>query len=154
MRHFLQILGVLLISVVICVLTSPPAQAATGKLPGTATSLTLQIKIDQPEVFWNFNFLTRDSDIAKPAIIRIEWSVGDLSGQTKQETLVLDSSKSSGKLSISAEKGALVNLNVTVLGAKNLNLGSISLQVRNSGQTETVTITPPEIVEPKITWGG
>ena len=152
MGHFSKIAVVLFMSAIISVLSSLPAQAATDKLPATATKLTLKVQIDQPEVFWNYTFLTRDSEFSKPSIIRIEWGVGNFSGQTKQATLVLDS-KSSGKLSINTEKGELVSLNVAVLGAKNLKLGSISLQVRNSGQTETLTITPPEIVEPTFTWG-
>jgi len=63
------------------------------------------------------------------------------------------SNKTSGQISILAEKDALITLDVTVWGAKNIKLGSINMQVVNHGQTETVTIAPPSRIEPVFSWG-
>lgn len=127
-----------------------PASAAP--LPAQSIPLTLEVQIDQPDVFWNCMFLTPERDNAKPAIIKVEWNAGGISNQTKQAVLVMDS-KSAGHLKILSEKDSLVTIDVIVFGEKNLKLGSTNMQIVNHGQTETVTIAPPARIEPAFTWG-
>ncbi len=126
-------------------------QAAPSGPPAMAT-LKVKVSIDQPDIFWKYTFLTKDADLGKPTDIKIAWSVGELQRQEKTQT-VISAGKSSGEVSIVTEKGALVNVQVSVRDAKGIKYGYTSLQVRNNGQTENITISPPESSEPKITWG-
>lgn len=126
-------------------------QAAPSGAPAT-TNLKVKVSIDQADVFWKCTFLTRDADVGKPTDIKVAWSVGQLQGKEKTQT-VIAAGKSTGEVSIAAEKGALVNIEVSVRDAKGIKYGYTSLQVRNNGQTENITISPPESSEPKITWG-
>ncbi|MEN6565372.1 MAG: hypothetical protein ABFC57_03635 [Veillonellales bacterium] len=155
MRQFIKLTLVLMMSAVITGLSLPSAAAAATtataqSAPGQAT-LTVKATVDQPEIFWKYTFLTKDSDLGKPADIKLVWSFGQTQIHEKTETIV-NAGKDSGQLSLVTEKGALVNILLSVRDSKNVNLGSINLQVRNNGQTESISFTPPEFSEPKITW--
>lgn len=113
--------------------------------------LTVNVNIDQPDIFWNYTFLTKDGELGKPAVIKLTWSRGDSPSREKSE-VIMSSTKSSGKTVILTEKGALVNLRVCIYDTKNTKLGYIDLQVSNNGQSESVNISPPEKTEPTMTW--
>jgi len=133
---------------VLCLLVFVSSMSATQ----AASKLMLKVNIDQPEVFWNYTFLTRDGEMGKPASIVVLWDTGEIS-KASQTAVIINSGKDTGKLDISTEKGALVNYRVSVRDAKDKEVGSISLQVKNTGQTEYVLISPPEFSEPNIVYG-
>lgn len=128
-----------------------PAQAAPS-LEKPKAKLSVNVNIDQANIFWNYTFLTKDTDLAKPESIKLIWSRGDSPSKEKSEVIVM-AGKSTGKALIETDKGALVNLRVCVYGPKRLKLGTIDLQVLNNGQSEFINITPPEYTEPNMTWG-
>lgn len=130
---------------------SYPAQAANQETPPTA-KLTVNVNIDQSNIFWNYTFLTKDGDLGKPAAIKLIWSRGDSPSKEKTETILIPG-KSSGNTTIVTDKGSIVNLRVCVYDVKNNKLGYIDLQVQNKGQSETINITPPEFTQPTMTWG-
>ncbi|MBP1764593.1 MAG: hypothetical protein H6Q65_1651 [Firmicutes bacterium] len=129
-----------------------PVQAATPTATAATTPLNLQVQIDQPNIFWNCWFMTPGAETAKPATIKVEWNSNGLAGQTKQTTLPI-TNKELGQLTIRTEKNAIINIDISVWSANNAKLGSLNMQVINHGQTETVTIAPPERIEPVFTWG-
>jgi hypothetical protein len=139
-----RITKAILLLFVFITLAAIPVQAAPQ------ASLTVQVEINEGQKFWNCTFFSRDADPVKPAAVKFDWSVGNLGSKPKVETLIA-AGKSSGKTSIVTEKGELVNLQVTVRGPKNEYLGSWSIQTRNNGQTETITIFTPEVVLPELT---
>lgn len=151
MRQFIKLALALMMSVVISGLSLPSAEAADSQASPAQATLTLKATVDQPEIFWKYTFLTKDSDLGKPAAIKLVWSFGQTQVHEKSETIIT-AEKDSGQIKIVTEKGALVNIQLSVRDSKNVNLGSISLQVRNNGQTENVLFAPPESAEPKITW--
>lgn len=121
------------------------AQAAPQKM-----KISIQIT-DQAKLFWDYSFLTRDGVLSKPASIQVGWDLGPVSKELKYETAVTQG-KSSGDVVIVSEKGALVNYRISVRDAKNVELGSISMQVRNNGQTEYYYVSLPEFTEPQINY--
>lgn len=152
MKNIFKITIMLCIAFFVSTTHSSVKAATNAQTPSPKATMTVNISIDQPEIFWNYTFLTKDSDLGKPANIKLTWSVGELAAQEKTEVIV-NPGKPIGKLAIVTEKGALVNIRVSVCDTKNTQLGYISLQVRNNGQSESVTMSPPEFTEPKITWG-
>lgn len=131
---------------------SSPALAASAP-PSPTTKMTVQVEVATAPIFWKYTFLTKDGDMGSPAAIRVSWGVGDNSrGNNRQ--VVVEQGKASGRVAIVTEKNALVDMQIQVLSAKNVVLGSYNLFVRNNGQTEVITVTPPEYTEPTFTWGG
>ena len=97
-------------------------------------------------------FLTKDADFGKPATVKLTWGAGDFNRQEKTDTIVT-TGKKSGQLAITTDKGILVNLQISVYDAKNTKYGVMSFQVRNNGQTQNITVAPPDSSEPKINLG-
>jgi len=131
-----------------------PAVFAQGdpKAPTIQSSMKVNVTIANPEIFWNYSFLTKEGLLAKPASIKVIWSVGDMpSGE--QSAVICTSGKTEGQIAIATDKGVPVNVTTAVLDAKGKKLGSISLQVLNKGQTENINIAAPEVTEPNFTWG-
>lgn len=152
MKNIIRLTFILFVAFFISTNQSPVKAAANEPAPAPKATMTVKINVDQPEIFWNYTFLTKDSSLGKPANIKLTWSVGETAAQEKTE-VVVTAGKSDGKLAIATEKGALVNIRVAVCDAKNVKLGYIGLQVRNNGQSESVSMSPPEFTEPHITWG-
>lgn len=148
MKHLLKVLCLLFASCFIFAGFTANAAAAEA---GTAT-MRVDVRIDQPTVFWNYTFLTKDADFGKPAAVKLKWGIGDTKRQETTQTIVNPGDKK-GRLEITTEKGALVNFQVAVVDADNAIHGTLGFQVRNNGQTELVTIAPPDFSEPQITFG-
>lgn len=151
MKQLLRFTLCCFVMLAVSVLSLSPAQAAPSQETPKA-KLTVNVNIDQANVFWNYTFLTKDADLGKPESIKLIWSLGDSPSKERSEALVI-AGKSTGKAAIETNKGALVNLRVCVYGPKNLKLGTMDLQVLNNGQSEFINITPPEYTEPTMTWG-
>lgn len=141
----------LFVFVVFTAIPVTSVQAAPGEAPPTA-KLKVRVDIDPADVFWKCTFLNEDADLGKPTEIKLTWSVGQLQRQEKSQTIVA-AGKSSGEAFITAEKGALVNIQIAVCDSRGVKHGYTSIQVRNNGQTENISISLPESFEPKITWG-
>lgn len=152
MKQLLRFTLCCFVLLAVSVLSLSQAQAAPAQESPANAKLTVNVNIEQPSIFWNYTFLTKDTDLGKPESVKLIWSRGDSPSKEKSETLVL-TGKSTGKATIETNKGALVNLRVCVYGPKILKLGTIDLQVLNNGQTESINITPPEYTEPNMTWG-
>lgn len=152
MRNLIKITFILCIALFVSTSQSSAKAATNDQVTSPKATITVKINVDQPDIFWNYTFLTKDSTLGKPANIKLTWSIGEIAAQEKTE-VVVNAGKSAGQLAITAEKGALVNIRVSVCDTKNTKLGYIGLQVRNNGQSESVTMSPPEFTEPKITWG-
>ncbi|MCX7779545.1 MAG: hypothetical protein N2491_01365 [Negativicutes bacterium] len=139
-----RILKAALPVLVIMLCLAPVTQAAPE------ASLKIAVEIMDDTKFWNCSFFTKDGTPVKPTAVKVDWSIGNLGKNEKVQTIILPG-KSSGQASIVTEKGALVNIGVSIRGPKNEYLGSWSSQTLNNGQTETIVITPPESVLPEIT---
>jgi len=145
MRRFAKVALVLCLCVLVSSVSFSLAQAAPSKM-----TVKVQV-IGSSKVFWDYSYLTRDGVLLKPASVQIGWDVGPVSRELKYETAVIPG-KLMGEVDITTEKGALVNYRVSVRDAKNVELGSISMQVRNTGQTEFYYVSLPEYTEPKINY--
>lgn len=99
--------------------------------------------------FWTYPYITSDGYIHKPAAAQVEWSLGT-SSKFMKETVVVPN-KTNGETEITTEKGAIVNLQISIVDAKNTVLGGGSLQIRNNGQTERFYITLPDSTSPVVT---
>ncbi|MDU2065580.1 MAG: hypothetical protein E6713_12195 [Sporomusaceae bacterium] len=118
----------------------------------TAT-MRIDVKVDQADVFWNTTYLTKDSsDFGKAAAVNLTWGIGDTKRQEQTQPLIAPG-KGKGRVEITTEKGALINFQVVVLDADKQKHGTLSFQVRNNGQTEYITIAPPDFIEPNLTFG-
>ena len=148
MKHLLKVVCLLFASCFVFAGFTANAAAAGAS---TAT-LRINVTIDQPNLFWNYTFLTKDGDFGKPTAVKLTWGTGDTKRQETTQTIVNPGEKK-GHLEITTEKGALINFQVLVLDADNARHGTLGFQVRNSGQTELVTIAPPDFSEPQITFG-
>ncbi len=151
MGQFIRFTLGIVFCIIVSVITSPSAQAASGQAAPAQTTMKVKVSIDQPDIFWNYTFLTKDTTLGKPATVKLVWSVGEVPKSEKTE-VVVNTGKTAGQLDISTEKKALVNINAIVYDSKNNKLGVINLQIQNNGQTENITISPPEFTEPKIIW--
>ncbi len=152
MSQLIKLTLALLITIVVSVFPNPLAQAEAGQPASSKATLTVQVNIDQPNIFWNYTFLTQNSTLGKPAAIKLVWGLGVVQRQAKNETVVTEG-KSSGQTTIVTDKGELINIRVAVCDSKGTTLGFTSIQVKNNGQTETFVMSPPDSTEPKITWG-
>lgn len=144
MNRLMKVALVMFVCVIVSALSFSYAQAA----PAT---LTVQIDLTDKS-FWDCMYLPKDGDFAKPSVIQVAWDTGDVAKTAKTEKVLLPRSVN-GKLAIVTEKGMLVNMRVSIRDAKNNQLGYITMQVVNRGQTEIFTIAPPEVIEPTITYG-
>jgi hypothetical protein len=146
MRKLAQLALIFFLSLLALSLSILPGQAA----PANTVTTTVQIYIDDPATYWTYPYITREGVIVKPASVQVEWDAGD--GKSTKTTLVTQGQKS-GVLVITSEKGALLTLKVVVCDANNAPLGTLSMQTRNKGQTESFTVTYPDFTEPKINQG-
>lgn len=110
-------------------------------------NMTVEVVIDDPSTFWNCTYFVNDGYPSIPSDIKLAWSIGNTS--TKTETIIAKG-KESGKISILAEKGAVINLQVYVNNTHKEKLGTWSLQVLNNGKTETIRVFPPASVQPEF----
>lgn len=130
--------------------TTMPAMFAEAAPPQSDLA-TLKLKVEVAEKqFWDCAFYAKDADPSKPSVIKAEWSFGNMGKNTKSAVLV-PTGKLAGEVSITSEKGSLVNLDVLVKDAKNKTLGYWGMQLINKGQTETVIIALPEEFRPQFT---
>jgi hypothetical protein len=111
--------------------------------------LTVQIDLTDAKFFWSYPYVTTDGKIRKPAAVNLEWNIGTSSKVMKQTVIVPDNNR--GEYSIVTEKGAIVNLQVTVVDAGNVLLGGGSLQIKNSGQREFFYVGLPDSTSPVVT---
>lgn len=150
MKNWLKqtvLLGVL--ALVLAVFTVP-AGAAPQNADNQAT-MQIKLTVDKPHFFWEYTFLTKDYILAKPAEVKVIWSVGQVPKGEKSE-VVLNTGKNEGQVAITTGKGELVSVQVAVFDGKGHKLGSVNLQVPNNGQKESIIIATPEYTEPQMTW--
>jgi hypothetical protein len=126
-------------------------KAAPEQIISNPAKLTVDIQIPD-KTFWNFIYLNKDGASGKPAVVKVGWSLGEIAQNTNYQVAV-ESGKSSGQITITTAKGAMVNLRVSVRDTGNDELGFLNLQVKNKGQKETFSIAPPDYCEPKISYG-
>ena len=151
MNHESKMLLVFLFGIFTFAATQPAVQAAPATPSEPQTKMNLNVKIEQPELFWMCSFLNKDGDIGKPEMIQVEWSIGALPKDSKVQILI-PKGKTEGNIAISTIKGDFVSFKVSVYGKDKTHFASMGMQVKNNGQTETITITPPEIIEPVLNW--
>jgi hypothetical protein len=133
----------------LCVLAS---LASNSMAQANPVKMTISVNVDdQSKKFWDYAYLTKDGLLSKAASIQVGWDVGVVSKELKYETAVVQG-KTTGNVDITTEKGTLVNYRVSVRDAKNVELGSISMQVKNNGQTEYYYVALPEFTEPRINY--
>lgn len=152
MKQLAKYLLVLVTPLLLSMFNLAPVHAEAIAPVAPAATLTVKVAIDQPDLFWNYALLTKDSDLGKPAVVKLTWGTGD-SHRQEQTDIIVNPGKKSGQLSITTPKGTLVNLQIIVYDAKNTKFGSMSFQVRNNGQTQDVTVAPPLSTEPQINLG-
>jgi len=112
-----------------------------------ASQATLQVKTEiSNSNFWDYTFI-KETIPSKPSTITVEWSLGN-GGSNPKNATIISVGKTSGQVAIVSTKGDLVNLSIYVKNSKNQILGKWGMQVTNKGQTESVTISLPETVEP------
>lgn len=152
MKQLGRYLLILLTPLLLSVFSAAPVHAEAIPQAAPTATLTVKVTIDQPDLFWNYSFLTKDSDLGKPAVVKLTSGTGDSSRQEKTDIIVNPGQKA-GQLSVTTTKGILVNLQISVYDAKNTKYGSMSFQVRNNGQTQDITVAPPASSEPLINLG-
>ncbi|MDR3561193.1 MAG: hypothetical protein P4N41_24595 [Negativicutes bacterium] len=151
MGRFAKVAIMLCLCVLVAAFSSSWAQAAPEQAMAKPTKLVLKVAVDDPKL-WEFTFLTRDGDFAKPVSIVVIWDTGSVTGDGKTE-MAIAQGKLNGDVTITTERNTYVNYRVAVRGPKNVQLGSLSMQVKNIGQTEFINVSTPEFTEPKLTYG-
>lgn len=152
MKQLTKYFFALLLPLVFATFSLPTVHAENSPANVPQETLKVHVIIDQPDLFWNYSFLTKDADLGKPAAVKLVWGTGESHRQEKSDVIV-SQGKKAGQLSITADKGSLVNLQIVVCDANNTKYGSMSFQVRNNGQTQDITVAPPDSSEPKIDLG-
>lgn len=152
MKQLGRYLLVLLTPLLMSVFSAAPVHAEAIPPAAPTATLTVKVAIDQPDLFWNYSFLTKDADLGKPAVVKLTWGTGDSHREEKTD-IIVNTGKKAGQLSVTTTKGILVNLQISVYDAKNTKYGSMSFQVRNNGQTQDITVAPPASSEPLINLG-
>jgi hypothetical protein len=145
MQRFAKIVLVFCLCVMVSSVSYSLAQAAPAKM-----TIKVQV-VEQTKTFWDYAYLTREGFLSKATSVQIGWDTGMISKELKYAT-VMTPGKFEGEVNVTTEKGELVNYRVSVRDAKNVELGSISMQVRNIGQTEFYYISLPDFTEPKINY--
>lgn len=148
MRQFIKFMLLLVISTFLFLSSACPVFAEIAPVLTNPKTITISISITDPKTFWEYPYMTHESEIAKPSQIQVEWDAGD--GKTTRTTVVTQG-KDKGEFKVVTEKGTLINLRVIVSDSHGVVLGSCSLQERNKGQTDNFSITYPEFTEPLIT---
>ncbi len=152
MKQLAKYLLLLVTPLLLSMFNLAPVHAETIAPAAPTATLIVKVTIDQPDLFWNYALLTKDADLGKPAAVKLTWGTGDSHRQEKTD-IIVNSGQKAGQLSITAPKGMLVNLQIIVCDAKNIKYGSMIFQVRNTGQTQDVTVGPPLSAEPQINLG-
>lgn len=115
-----------------------------------ASQATVHVKAEiSSSNFWDYTFI-KENIPSKPSSVKVEWSFGNTGNNPKNATIILPG-KTAGQIDVVSVKGELVNLNICVINAKNEILGKWNMQVTNTGQTESITISLPESTEPVLT---
>lgn len=141
MGHVIKFCLASLAFVFFSITTLPSVQAAA------APQATMQVNAEiSNSNFWDYAFI-KETIPSKPATVKVEWSFGN-NGSNPKDATIISAGKTSGQVAIVSAKGELVNLSIFVRNAKNEILGKWSMQVTNKGQTESVTISLPETIEP------
>ena len=126
---------ILMLCCLVFLLTVPTAQAAKSD------TLSIEVKIENYDSFWESHYFTKDLSPAKPAFVKLEWSIGD-SNKTAA-TVLIKKNEPEGTYRIPANLGDVVNLRVYAADAKGKPIAAWNMQVLNSGQKETLTIIAP-----------
>ncbi|MBP2651168.1 MAG: hypothetical protein H6Q74_1993 [Firmicutes bacterium] len=127
-------------------------QAAPSESQAT---LNVEVKVNTATLFWDLTYLTKDSTLAKPSHIQVNWDATTTNNvKTSGSGTVVVKGAESGKIAIRTEKDAQVNYQVVIVGDNNTVLGTISMQTRNSrNQNKVITVAPPESSLPSIVYG-
>lgn len=142
MGHIIKICLASLVCVFFSITALPSAQAAS--------QATMQVKAEITDSnFWDYTFI-KETIPSKPSTVKVEWSFGNTGSNAKDATII-SAGKTAGQVAIVSAKGESVNLRICVRNAKNEILGTWSMQITNTGQTESVTISLPETIEPLLT---
>jgi hypothetical protein len=152
MSQLIKLTVALFIAIIVSAFPTPSVQAEASQPAPPKANLIIQVNIDQPDIFWNYTFLTKNSTLSKPSAVKLVWGLGVVQRQAKNE-IVVTGGKTSGQVTVVTDKGELINIRVAVCDSKGTTLGFTSIQVKNNGQTETFVMSPPDSTEPKITWG-
>ncbi len=134
----------LLLSLLACFLlvsTSLPVAAEPAKMQ-------IEVKVEDPDTFWNCSYYTKEKTPTKPVEIKLEWSTDSFAKPTIISLVA--PKKDQGKYSLNSDKDLPVNLRVFITGPKGEILSSWNMQVLNKGQTEIITIFPPATVQPEF----
>lgn len=141
MRHIIKVCVAVLACVFFSIATVPAVQAAP--------QATIQVNAEINGFnFWECTFI-KDNLPSKPAVVKVEWSIGN-NGSNQKEATLIAAGKTSGQVAIVTEKGELVNISICVKNSRNEVLGKWGTQLTNKGQTESVTISLPDTSEPVI----
>jgi hypothetical protein len=139
MGHIMKFCLASLVFVFFSITALPSVQAAS--------QATMQVNAAiSNSSFWDYTFI-KETIPSKPSTVKVEWSLGN-NGSNPKNATIISAGKTSGQVAIVSAKGELVNLSICVRNAKNEILGKWGMQVTNKGQTESVTISLPETVEP------
>jgi hypothetical protein len=149
MRQVTKISLVLLVSIFALMTFVSPVAAAPAQ-SSTQKTMKLQITIDDPNAFWTYPYINHQSEVLKPSLVAVEWSIGQL-GHNLTKATIVNQGKATGELAIVTDKDALVNIRVMVCDSKGNILGTSSGLEYNRGQTKAFTIALPDFTEPKIT---
>lgn len=139
MGHIIKFCLASLVCAVFSLTALPSVQAAS--------QATMQVNVEiSNSNFWDYNFI-KEATPSKPSAVKAEWSFGN-TGSNPKDATILSAGKTSGQIAIVSAKGELVNLSISVRNAKNEILGKWNMQVTNTGQTEKISISLPETIEP------
>lgn len=134
--------------VALMVLALVPSLGLAAPQPDKSTKMTIKIDIADPQLFWTYPYITKDGKIRKPAAVQVEWSA--FFGMSPTRVEVLTPGQGGGRLTIATEKNAIVDIQISVVDAGKVILGTGSLQVRNGGQEEVFLVSLPDITSPQV----
>ena len=144
-----KMVAVLLITFVALFSLTPLCLAAAPQ-PDKPTKMTILVNVSDSQIFWSYPYITKDGKVRKPAAVQVEWSAAF--GLAPNKTEVIPFGQHAGKLIINTEKNAIVDIQINVIDANKVVLGTTGLQVRNSGQEEAFLIAPPESTMPLVSY--
>ena len=133
--------------IIVLVLVVALLAAASSVCLAAEAKLTLKVELDDKS-FWSYPYVTRDGKIHKPAAVQVEWTLGATPKVMKQKVVVAD--KTSGEVVITAERGAIIDLQVFVVDDRDNPLGAGSIQLKNTGQTVKFYVSLPDSTSPVI----
>lgn len=141
--------SVLLITLVV-LLSLAPSLCLAAPQPDKPTKLTIRVDVADHQLFWTYPYITKDGKIRKPAAVQVEWSTSF--GLAPNKADIVTAGQHAGKLVVTTEKNAIVDIQINVIDANKVTLGTTSLQIRNSGQEEVFLVTLPENTVPLVTY--